>query len=191
MEVDGDTMQYIIEQVGMDYQMLKQLVLTAPPQEVEEIIASKETFTTMTNNQMIEPEFDSAGFTEEDRIVDGQYHNVNPSKFVSTFNRGTHMTFENGLTISMQWGASNYCEKRTFAYHYGKSTEGEYDTWDSTTAEIAIWDAQGEWFSFGDDTVRGWVSPDEVAEWIAIVHKARTLTELRTLALKNNLIMPA
>ena len=31
-------------------------------------------------------------------------------KFVSTMRKGFHMTFENGLTISVQWGAGNYCD---------------------------------------------------------------------------------
>ena len=38
MEVDGETMQYILEQVGMRDQMLRQLVLTAKPEEVEALV---------------------------------------------------------------------------------------------------------------------------------------------------------
>ena len=30
------------------------------------------------------------------------------SKFVSTFNKGFNMTFENGISISVQWGVGNY-----------------------------------------------------------------------------------
>jgi hypothetical protein len=33
--VDGETMQYILEKVGMDYQMLRQLMLSLPINDVE------------------------------------------------------------------------------------------------------------------------------------------------------------
>jgi hypothetical protein len=35
MEVDGETMQYILEKVGMEDQMLRQLVMSQPIGEVE------------------------------------------------------------------------------------------------------------------------------------------------------------
>jgi hypothetical protein len=35
IEVDGETMQYIIEKVGMEDQMLKQLILTYPSQAIQ------------------------------------------------------------------------------------------------------------------------------------------------------------
>ena len=31
-------------------------------------------------------------------------------KFNSTMRKGFHMTFANGLTASVQWGAGNYCD---------------------------------------------------------------------------------
>ena len=37
IEVDGETMQYIIEKVGMEEQMLKQLILTYPSQTIQTI----------------------------------------------------------------------------------------------------------------------------------------------------------
>jgi len=36
--VDGETMQYIVERVGMRSQMLRQLVLSAGPQELNRLI---------------------------------------------------------------------------------------------------------------------------------------------------------
>ena len=41
MEVDGETMQYILKQVGMEWQMLRQLVLTMPIEQVEYLIEEK------------------------------------------------------------------------------------------------------------------------------------------------------
>ena len=32
--------------------------------------------------------------------------------FVATENKGFGMTFDNGFTISVQWGTFNYCEKK-------------------------------------------------------------------------------
>ena len=37
IEVDGETMQHIIEKVGMEDQMLKQLILTYPSQAIQTI----------------------------------------------------------------------------------------------------------------------------------------------------------
>ena len=35
IEVDGETMQYILERVGMEDQMLRQLIMSQPIEEVE------------------------------------------------------------------------------------------------------------------------------------------------------------
>ena len=39
--VDGETMQYILEQVGMDWQMLRQLIMTLPLEQVEYLIEER------------------------------------------------------------------------------------------------------------------------------------------------------
>jgi len=39
--VDGETMQYILEKVGMDWQMLRQLVLTMPLEQVEYLVEER------------------------------------------------------------------------------------------------------------------------------------------------------
>ena len=49
------------------------------------------------------------------------------------YNDGFQMTFENGCTISVQFGKHNY------------SDEGE------TTAEVAAWDTEGNWLMFDED----------------------------------------
>ena len=38
IEVDGETMEYIIKEVGMEYQMLRQLMLTLPIEEIENLV---------------------------------------------------------------------------------------------------------------------------------------------------------
>lgn len=67
---------------------------------------------------------------------------------------GIQMTFENGNTISIQFGFGNYSSNRD------KSDN------QTQTAEIAIWDADNNWYKFGSDMVRGWCDADEVSEWI-------------------------
>lgn len=39
--VDGETMQYIIEKVGMNDQMLRQLIMTNPESEVKDLLEEK------------------------------------------------------------------------------------------------------------------------------------------------------
>lgn len=86
--------------------------------------------------------------------------------------KGFQMTFSNGWTVSVQWGINNYCE------HYNRTTRsGEnLDTVQrdvgaegSNTAEIAAWDKDKNWHKFEDDTVMGWVHPDQVANFITLI----------------------
>lgn len=85
-------------------------------------------------------------------------------------NKGYQMTFKNGWTISVQWGAGSYCENRSFDINDYKWREGD-DVVSSPDAEIAIWNNKGEWYEFESDCVKGWCSADEVAEWIEKVSK--------------------
>ena len=41
VEVDGETMEYILKQVGMEYQMLRQLMLTLPIEEIENLVVER------------------------------------------------------------------------------------------------------------------------------------------------------
>jgi len=91
--------------------------------------------------------------------------------FTSTRNKGFQMTFENGWTISVQYGHGNYCENSRHPDGWDFSTK--YELVKSGDAEIAIWDNKGEWYNFGTDTVKGWCSSDEVAGWIRQVSRAK------------------
>jgi hypothetical protein len=71
--------------------------------------------------------------------------------FQSQYNNGFTMTFENGWTISVQFGMANYAN----------IVDGV-----SVSAEIAIWDQNNDWYDFGHDKVIGYCSANEVAEWI-------------------------
>jgi len=88
-------------------------------------------------------------------------------------NKGFQLTFENGLTISVMFGTGNYCENRGASIEdFGKAIDSSND------AEIAIWDKKDNWFDFGGNTVKGWVSSNEVAKWINKVSTAASLTEI-------------
>lgn len=88
-------------------------------------------------------------------------------KFRSTLNRGFQITFQNGLTISVQWGTVNECGRRDF----NKKLEDDlkYPDTVSYTAEIAIWDENGNEIQFENGPVKGYCTPSEVAEYITMV----------------------
>lgn len=112
------------------------------------------------------------------------------SKFVSTRNHGFQMTFDNGLTISVQFGVNNYCERRSFEISYRGDMDAATPIISSTTAEIAIWHKDSDtWFRFESDQVKGWVSTNEVADWISIIKDARDLADLRNMAISAGLLI--
>jgi hypothetical protein len=39
--VDGETLEYILREIGMEWQMLRQLILSAPMEQVEYLIEEK------------------------------------------------------------------------------------------------------------------------------------------------------
>lgn len=89
---------------------------------------------------------------------------------------GFQMLFSNGIRISVQFGKGNYCDNR-----YKPARSGQ-TIFNATTAEIAIMPADdassAEYFNFGCDQVKGWVSTDEVANWISIVSSYPSWDEL-------------
>ena len=82
-----------------------------------------------------------------------------------TQHKGFRMTFENGWTVSVQFGPGNYCEVQHKDYN-APSTSA---LWNSQNAEVAAWDKDGKWYSFGSDDVAGWLTADEVVEFVAQV----------------------
>jgi hypothetical protein len=82
------------------------------------------------------------------------------SKFLSTENRGFQLTFNNGWTISVQFGRGNYCSNQ-------KIETKDEPMLESVSAEVAIWDADHNDFDFGGGQFcLGWLTTDEVATWI-------------------------
>lgn len=80
--------------------------------------------------------------------------------------KGFHVTFENGWTVSVQFGRGNYCDNRDWR---GPNPDDPSSVVfaqapKSRTAEVAAWDANGKWLSFESDDVEGWQSPAQVLE---------------------------
>ena len=81
---------------------------------------------------------------------------TNNSRYSLTLNGspdGFSMKFKNGWTVSVQWHKDAYSHD------------------DNTTAEIAAWDKDNNWFVFdrNAETVKGWQTPEEVAEFIKMI----------------------
>ena len=89
---------------------------------------------------------------------------------IRTRNKGFHLTFSNGYTISVQIGPLNYCEKYPDNEYDFKEGDPNLKPQNRIDAEIAYWKGDGDLIKFEDgDSVKGWVTPDEIAEWIFIV----------------------
>lgn len=101
----------------------------------------------------------------------------------ATLNRGFQMDFENGVSISVQWGHGNYCSNRDFKKGYLESMKEEHALgFKAQTAEILI-EKDGEPITpeFADSIearhdgrVVGWMNADQVGqaiEWARTYNK--------------------
>ena len=94
--------------------------------------------------------------------------------FVSTMRKGFHMTFPNGLTVSVQWGAGNYCDN-----HFPEDLDFTFSKdAASDTAEVAVLDSDGEFIdpqNFYEDAINtdgmvaGYFTPSMVADLLVKV----------------------
>lgn len=92
--------------------------------------------------------------------------------FKTTSGKGFQMTFANGWTVSVQFGAWNYCDNYNLGLKPGyleSIKEGKYPDHSCDNAEIAAWDRNKVWYNFGNDGVKGHCSADEVAVFIALI----------------------
>jgi hypothetical protein len=58
----------------------------------------------------------------------------------------------------------------------------ETNSVESSDAEIAIWDDKNDWFNFGSDDVKGYVTANEISQWITWTKVARDIKDLADLA---------
>ena len=109
--------------------------------------------------------------------------------FKSNHNHGFQMTFKNGITISVQFGTGNYCERRNLKVSYRGDMDAATPIISSHSAEIAIWHKDSDtWFNFGHDQVKGWCGTDDAAAWITLCAAATSIEDLRTRALNCEMI---
>lgn len=82
--------------------------------------------------------------------------------------QGFQVTFENGFTVSVQFGFGNYCENKA-----DRQVNGLVRMVDCKDAEVAVFYPNGGFVPISDggsaDDIAGWVSPDHVAVLMAIV----------------------
>jgi len=98
--------------------------------------------------------------------------------FEATQNKGFRMKFDNGFSISVQWGSMNYCERRNYNDDY--KSEMKENHIKSADAEIAVIDSKGGMLAIGEhDTVIGWLSTDKVSKVISIVSSSTTENEIK------------
>lgn len=85
--------------------------------------------------------------------------------------KGFHVTFENGWTVSVQFGRGNYCENYGFEGENPSDPSSAYrgPVPHSRDAEVAAWSPDGAWFPIAeDDDVIGNQTPAQV---LAIMNK--------------------
>ncbi len=84
-----------------------------------------------------------------------------PIGFRITGGKGFHVTFENGYTVSVQFGGGGYCEN--YDEPIGDDDWRKQGARGSCNAETAVWGPDGNMISMdGDDTVQGYQGPAEV-----------------------------
>jgi hypothetical protein len=66
--------------------------------------------------------------------------------FKITRNKGFHITFENGWTVSVQFGGGNYCDN----FNMNGFDEAKAGEKGSKTAECAVWGPKGEMVRYKD-----------------------------------------
>ena len=83
-----------------------------------------------------------------------------------TNGKGFYFGFKNNWGISVQFGPGSYSDNYDMRIGYEDQEAGKAG---SNTAEIAVINPKGELFphpDFDGDTVKGWISPDEIMKYM-------------------------
>jgi hypothetical protein len=98
-----------------------------------------------------------------------------------TSGRGIHFKFENGWTVSVQWGPGNYADVTADGgrlgcdYHGPAKAAENGESWSAENAEVAIFRPDGDFLRRGvntTDDVIGWQSPEMVVRIMDLVSRA-------------------
>jgi len=86
--------------------------------------------------------------------------------FNITDQKGFHITFANGFTVSVQFGNGNYCDNYSYGC-YGEPVEP------SRTVEVAAWDSNKDWIKLGvNDDAIGYQTAEQV---LAIMNRVAAM----------------
>ena len=91
------------------------------------------------------------------------------SKFCISSPKGFHITFDNGYTLSVQFGPGNYCDNYDRKIMDDDVESGKDG---STTAETAFWGPDGKMLSESEDgdSVQGYQTVEQVIQRLIRVH---------------------
>jgi len=89
---------------------------------------------------------------------------------------GFRITFENGYSVSTQFGPFNYCENRRG--HKKSPMNTEHLT--SSNAEIAVMDREHNFLNILNDGIAGWVNADSVFKIMVCVRRHNPEKESET-----------
>jgi len=83
-----------------------------------------------------------------------------------TCGRGYQIIFDNGWTVSVQWGVFNYCSNKSYdSVQNLIGADKEAGEKGAETVELAAWkDIDDTWLKFGNDTVAPYVNAESVAD---------------------------
>lgn len=84
--------------------------------------------------------------------------------FRSTSRKGFHLTFKNGWTVSVQFGAANYCENYDAEFDFAR----EFD-WESDDAEVWSWNGN----KYYPEEPLGYQNVDQVMKFISKTKRKR------------------
>lgn len=96
---------------------------------------------------------------------------------------GTHLHFDNGWTLSVQWGTGNYCDNRNFGGALnGAAAAGQHNFRKCPNAEILLFHLEREvTYALGEyDDVRGWITPTEVLAMLPTIARMSPTDERTT-----------
>lgn len=91
-----------------------------------------------------------------------------------TQGKGFHLIFNNGLTLSVQIGPGNYCDNYDMDWVPFALTNATTSNIQSRTAEVAIWDENGNWITekfLGEgNIVAGYLTIDDIVDLIIKIY---------------------
>jgi hypothetical protein len=95
-------------------------------------------------------------------------------------NKGFHITFKNGYTVSVQFGGGNYCTNRDLDFEvWGEAVPA------SDTAETALMTKDG-FVEYQGDDVQGYMSPSEVLKLMVYAESLPPYDELQAFVAGEN-----